>query len=217
MIYYKIHSLHDLLQDPLPPWSVTSSTASMICNKFHCLHDLLQDPLPPGSITRSTPSRIYYKIHSLHDLLQDPLPPWSVTSSTASRIYYKIHSLHDLLQDPLPQIKMSEYDMYLIKLRHRFKHQIEIYRHFEQIETHNIGLLNWSEPWLTLQRPQFGAHNDEHRNQWFNRDLEAMAEMLNTEEVYIDADRSKWSWSQCSHTQTEVSGLEASVLIHRQK
>ena len=44
-----------------------------------------------------------------------------------------------------------------------------------------------------LQRPQFGAHNDVHRNQWFNRDLEAMAEALNTDEVFIDADRSECS------------------------
>ena len=46
---------------------------------------------------------------------------------------------------------------------------------------------------FALQRPQFGAHNDVHRNQWFNRDLEAMAEALNTEEVFIDADRSECS------------------------
>lgn len=60
------------------------------------------------------------------------------------------------------------------------------YRHEGQVEgeVELSGIVRKSE-----KRPQFGAHNNEHQNQWFNRDLEAMAETLNTEEVFIDADR----------------------------
>lgn len=43
---------------------------------------------------------------------------------------------------------------------------------------------------LFFKRPQFAAKNDVVRNQWYNRDVDAMAATLGAAPVFVDADRS---------------------------
>lgn len=42
----------------------------------------------------------------------------------------------------------------------------------------------------TENRQQFGAANVPERNQWFHRDIEAMSNVLHTEPIFLDADKS---------------------------
>lgn len=46
-----------------------------------------------------------------------------------------------------------------------------------------IGVVRKTEP-----RPPFGSKNDPRRDEWRNRDIEAMAQVMGTEAVFLDAD-----------------------------
>lgn len=63
-----------------------------------------------------------------------------------------------------------------------------------QPETRQEGQINKEVKFVgvirnTEKRPQFGTKNDITRNQWYTRDIDAMATTLGTAPVFMDADR----------------------------